>query len=104
MSFWSRLFGRQRAVSTTEAIAHLFELHGIGVRRDPRESPGSCQLDFVMRLPDGRTLVESLGGFGKTPEALARDAVDNFTNSSLHVLLRGIVAPGRDPRSDRLPR
>lgn len=65
----------------------------------PRDK-GSCQLDFVMRLPDGRTLIESFGGFGKTPDALARDAVENFTRSSFHVLFRGILLPGSDDQVD----
>lgn len=105
-------------MSPTEAIAQLFEQHDVVVLRSgetillpdhgcsfvthlyPREGPGSCQLDFVMRLPDGRTLVESFGGFGKTPDALARDAVENFTRSSFHVLLRGVLMPGQDDQVD----
>lgn len=113
MSLWSRLRARLVGVSPTEAIAQLFEQHGVAVERSgervllpehgcwfqtrvfPRDS-GSCQLDFAMRLPGGRTLVESFGGFGKKSDAMARDAVENFTRSSFHIIYRGLLVPGSD--------
>lgn len=53
----------------------------------------SVRLDVVLQLWTGRELVESCGGFGTTAHEAERDAFENFTRGSLHVLLAAFVRP-----------
>lgn len=54
------------------------------------DGPGA-QLDLRWELPDGRTLVESFGGFGDSPERALADAAEGFLHGSFHVMLRGLL-------------
>jgi len=51
----------------------------------------SVQLDSLWVLEDRRLLVESVGGFGPSRSAAIVDALDNFSKSSFHVLLRALL-------------
>jgi hypothetical protein len=47
----------------------------------------SVQLDVRLEIAPGRTIIESLVGWGDTREKAVADALHNFTVSSFHVLL-----------------
>ncbi|HEY1189971.1 MAG TPA: DUF6348 family protein [Gemmata sp.] len=60
-----------------------------GTVTDPRQSGTGfrVRLDVELGLDDQRTLVESFSDFGATAEEAVRNALFNFCQSSLHVML-----------------
>jgi hypothetical protein len=54
------------------------------------------RLDVLLSLPDGRLLVESNAGFGKSPDAALGDALNKFATGALHVLLEAFLGVDTD--------
>jgi hypothetical protein len=62
----------------------------------PRTDPYLLQLDVRLHLPDGRTLIESFAGMGRSPKYAMGDAFDTFSSSSFHVLLDAFLGHGHE--------
>jgi hypothetical protein len=56
----------------------------------------SAELEFRVRIPDGREIVEYVSGTGDTPEKAGDDAKLNFLLSTFHVVYRSFMNPS-DP-------
>lgn len=59
--------------------------------REVQAGQWSVQLDTLWVLADRRLLVESVAGIGPSRSAATVDALDNFSKSSFHVLLRALL-------------
>lgn len=51
----------------------------------------SVQLDLVIHLREGPTIIESCGGFGKTLDLAGLDAFQNFSTGSFHELFAALT-------------
>lgn len=56
-------------------------------QRDPHQGVATVQLDVLLELASGTTLIESFAGVGELPQAAVFDALENFRAGSLHVLI-----------------
>ncbi len=56
----------------------------------------TAELEFKVRIPDGREIVEYVAGLGDSLENAQKDARVNFTVSTFHVIYRSFLNPG-DP-------
>lgn len=68
-------------------------------QREAHQRISTVQLDVVLELADGRTLIESFAGVGEMPQAAVFDALENFQVNSLHVLLAAFFGR-RSPQID----
>lgn len=101
-------------VSANEPLGELLRAHGVSFQEEDgwlRVRPGGPrlqawvietrtepdvrmrQLDVVVEPWTGQRVVESVGGFGTTEEDAWKDALQNFSRGSLHVLLSAFLRP-----------
>ncbi len=60
---------------------------------------GALRLDVLVDLPDGRTIVECMAGWGDNRQAAIGQALTTFTMGVFHVLLKAFHEPN-DPHMD----
>ena len=58
------------------------------------------EMEFNARMPDGRRLVEFVGGVGDSLQAAIDDAKLNFVVTTFHVLYRGFINPSDPHQSE----
>jgi hypothetical protein len=89
----------------------VLDATGVGLSNNPtrlryslygseRSKSGDCsaELEFHVRMPDRREIVEFVAGSGDTPEKAVEDAKMNFVLSTFHPVYRGFLNPA-DPHS-----
>jgi len=105
----ARQVGGDKALNDT--LLKLLESHGVAasIRSDwietsagyklavnvAREIPSpegtvNLQLNFYVDLPDGRLLIESFAGIGKSKDSAIQDGFHNYVTNSFHVILSSI--------------
>lgn len=86
----------------------VVDAHGVGIARNPTRLRSSlyssekftnsvtAELEFRVRIPDGREIVEYVAGSGDSLEKAEDDAKVNFVLTTFHVVYRSFLNP-KDP-------
>jgi hypothetical protein len=123
LSFIDRWFKRRPAPAALpetpaksdgcDRLASILAAHGVETDRDdglivlPQQGagavaylawsrPDTCELQVRFALADERVIIENFAGIGANAREAEQDAWRNFTLSSFHPLLRGVLIGGSD--------
>ena len=84
----------------------VVDAHGVGLAgnptrlkwsvyatKQPTDKAFTTELEFRVRIPDGREIVEFVAGMGSSRQQAEDDAKFNFTVSTFHVIYRSFMNP-----------
>jgi hypothetical protein len=74
------------AGNATRLRANMYEIKNAG-------NGYTAELEFKIKLPDGKEIVEYLAGMGDTEEQAVNDCLANFTLTTFHVVYKAYMNP-----------
>jgi hypothetical protein len=93
---WLKDHGEQNVIIDAQGVGlagNATRLQASIYGSDPTEAGCTVELEFKIKLPDGREIIEYVAGPGKTEDQAVNDCLANFVLSTFHVVYKSFMNP-----------